>query len=125
MVIQDAFIAHKQLAVVTRRLGDKIMKSPLVAASLSLAVLGGAAAPQMAAAQPVLTVQSEVAAHPRIVLAIHQMEASYRELQAAPDDFGGNKAQAMSDLQNAIHSLRKALFYRLRLDDRAVDAAQF
>jgi len=101
------------------------MKSPLIAASLSLALLGGVAAPQMAAAQPALTVQSEAAAHPRIVQAIHQMEASYRELQAAPADFGGNKAQAMSDLQRAIHSLRKALFYRLQLDDRAIDSAQF
>ena len=101
------------------------MKATIVAASLGLAVIGSLAAPQIASAQPLVTVQSEAAAHPRIVRAIREMEATYRDLQAAPDDFGGNKAQAMSDLRSAIHSLRRALFFRLHMDDAALDAAQF
>jgi hypothetical protein len=68
-----------------------------------------------------LTPQTEEMKHPRIVAAIRQLQASYRELQAAPDDFGGNKAQAMTDLAQAIHSLKRALYYRLKMDDRALD----
>ena len=101
------------------------MKTSLIAASLSLAILGGLASPQIAAAQPQPTVQAEAAAHPRIVHAIRQSEAAYQDLAAAPDDFGGNKARAMADLRTAIHSMRRALFFRLHMDDAAVDAAQF
>jgi hypothetical protein len=36
-----------------------------------------------------------------------------RDLHAAPDDFGGHKAQAENDLRAAYISLRKALYYRL------------
>ena len=56
---------------------------------------------------------------------VHDTEGALRELQAAPDDFGGNKAAAIADTKRAIHSMRKALFFRLRMDDAALDAAQF
>jgi hypothetical protein len=97
-----------------------------VTAALSLAgIFGVAALPQTAAAQPQLTIQSEAAAHPRIVQGIRQMEATLHDLDAAPDDFGGNKAKAEADLRTAIHSLRKALFFRLHMDDDAIDRAQW
>jgi hypothetical protein len=95
-------------------------KAATIAAALALT-----SAPLLAAAQPMLSVRSEAAAHPRIVQAIRQSEAALRLLQAAPDDFGGRKARAVGDLQRAIHSMRAALFFRLRMDDRALDAAQF
>ena len=66
-----------------------------------------------------------MAAHPRIVDAIRRMQEAYALLEQAPDDFGGNKAQAMNDTRVAIHSLRRALFYRLRWDDAQIDAYRF
>jgi hypothetical protein len=42
-------------------------------------------------------------------------------LEAAPGDFGGNKAAAIADDRAAIHSLKKALYYRLHMDDAAID----
>jgi hypothetical protein len=81
--------------------------------------LGAFALP--ASAAPPTTIQAEEAAHPRIVDAIHHMREALHEMEAAPDDFGGNKAQAIHDCQVAIHSLRKALYFRLRMDDAALD----
>jgi hypothetical protein len=77
--------------------------------------------PTLASAQPKLTIQSEEAAHPRMVAAIHHMQEGLREMEAAPDDFGGNKAQAIRDCKVAIHSLRRALYFRLHMDDAAID----
>jgi len=73
------------------------------------------------AAAPELTIQQEEAHHPRLVKAIHDMQDALKELQAAPDDFGGNKYNAIKDTQQAIHSLKKALYFRLKLDDAAID----
>lgn len=87
-----------------------------IAAALALGAL-----PMLASAAPPYSVQSEEAAHPRIVAAIHHMQEALREMQAAPDDFGGHKAIAIHDTQVAIHSLRKALYFRLRMDDAAID----
>ncbi len=81
------------------------------------------AQPMIASAAPEMTIQSERATHPRIVKAIEQMQAALKELQEAPHDFGGNKAAAMADTQKAIHSLKKALYYRLKMDDAAIDKA--
>lgn len=57
--------------------------------------------------------QAEEAQHPNIAKAMHDIEASMRALHDAPDDFGGNKAQAETDLKQAYVSLRKALYFRL------------
>jgi hypothetical protein len=86
--------------------------------------MGFAAQPMLASAAPELSIQSERAAHPRIVEAINNMQTALREMEAAPDDFEGNKATAMQDTRRAIHSLKKALYYRLHLDDVAIDRAQ-
>jgi hypothetical protein len=80
--------------------------------------------PLVAIAAPALNVQSEEAAHPRLAKALHQMRDALRELEAAPDDFGGNKAAAIRDTRAAIHSLKKALYFRLHMDDAAIDQAE-
>ena len=56
--------------------------------------------------------------HPNITNAMHDIEKSMKALHAAPDDFGGHKAQAETDLKQAWISLRKALYYRLFKDTR-------
>src|ERR1700722_4859997 len=86
--------------------------------------MGLSAQPMVASAAPDLTIQSERAAHPRIVEAIHHMREALKEMEAAPDDFGGNKAVAIADTKRAIHSFKKALYFRLRMDDEAIDRAQ-
>lgn len=88
----------------------------------ALFAMGATIAPQVALAEP--TIASERAAHPRLVVAIRQLQAALRELQAAPDDFGGNKGAAMEDTRRALHSLKKALYFRLHMDDEAIDRAQ-
>jgi hypothetical protein len=94
-----------------------------IAAGMLLGI-GLCAQPLLASAEPGLSVQSERAAHPRIVAAIRQMQEALREMEAAPDDFGGNKAAAITDARRAIHSLKRALYFRLKMDDAAIDRAQ-
>ena len=94
-----------------------------VAAGVLLGI-GLCAQPLLASAAPGLSIQSERAAHPRIVEAIHNMKEALREMEAAPDDFGGNKAAAIADTRRAIHSLKRALYFRLKMDDEAIDRAQ-
>jgi hypothetical protein len=60
--------------------------------------------------------QAEEAKHPNIAKAMHDMEKSMQALHNAPDDFGGHKAQAETDLKAAYISLRKALYFRLYQD---------
>ena len=92
---------------------------------LSLAIaLPMSVLPVVASAQPQVTVKSEEAAHPKIVDAIHRLQEGIHELEAAGDDFGGNKARAISDAKAAIHSLKKCLYYRLKMDDAAIDRVQ-
>lgn len=91
------------------------------AASVLAALAVGVHHTAGAAAQP--SIQSEEAAHPRLVKAIHELEEAIDALQAAPDDFGGNKTIAINDCVKAKHSLKKALYYRLHMDDAAIDRA--
>ena len=92
--------------------------------SIGALAIAFAVLPALTSAAPQLSVQSEEAAHPRIVEAIHHMREALHEMEAAPDDFGGNKAQAIHDCRVAIHSLRRALYYRLHMDDAAIDRMQ-
>jgi len=89
-----------------------------------LIFIGLTVQPVMAMAAPQLTLKSEEAGHQRIMKTVRDMEDLERTLRAAPDDFGGNKAKAIEDLHQAIHSLKKAVYYRLHLDDAAIDRAQ-
>ncbi|MBV8939589.1 MAG: hypothetical protein JO089_07090 [Alphaproteobacteria bacterium] len=103
----------------------KSAASAAVIAALMGAATVSLATPVLAQVQaPQLTLRSEEAAHPQIVRAIHEMSEALREMERAPHDFGGNKAKAIADTRQAIHSLRKALYYRLKLDDEAIDRAQ-
>ena len=95
----------------------------IVAAGV-LSGMGLCAQPMIASAAPQLTIQSERAAHPRLVEAIRLLQDGLKELEAAPDDFGGNKAAAITDTRKAIHSLKRALYYRLKMDDASIDNAQ-
>ena len=99
----------------------KILTSSALAVVLSLGAVLQSAAVQ---AQPALTIQQEEAAHPRLTKAIHEMRDALAELEAAPSDFGGNKAAAVRDTKQAIHSLKKALYFRLKMDDAAIDKIQ-
>lgn len=97
----------------------KISRLLSVSAFCTYVALGIASHPTVAHAQ--LSVQSEEAAHPRLVKAIHEMREALREMREAPSDFGGNKAQAIKDTEQAIHSLKRALYFRLKMDDAAID----
>jgi hypothetical protein len=103
------------------KLRMEIVSTGAAAVLVALAIAGP---PTVAFAAPQLTIQSEQAAHPRIEKAIKDMEEGLKALEAAPIDFGGNKAAAIKDLHAAIHSLKKALYFRLKMDDAAIDKAQ-
>jgi hypothetical protein len=60
--------------------------------------------------------RAEEAAHPNIAKAMYNCKSALDALSAAPDEFGGHKARAQSDLRQAYQSLRKALYYRLYKD---------
>jgi hypothetical protein len=49
--------------------------------------------------------------HPRIHAAIREVEAAKAELQKAPHDFGGHRADAVQAVDRAIEQLRVALQY--------------
>lgn len=102
-------------------LSRSILSAGALAALFALGTAGYATA---AHADPEPSMKSEEMAHPRMVHAIHEMREALKELREAPDDFGGNKAAAIKDTERAIHSIRKALYYRLKLDDAAIDRAQ-
>jgi hypothetical protein len=107
----------------TKSEGSKMairIRHVVASAAFTIIAAGFAAAPVTAWAQP-LTPESERAAHPRIAQSIADSEAALHLLEAAPDDFGGYKAQAINDLRAAIHSLKRALYFRLKMDDAAID----
>lgn len=48
-------------------------------------------------------------AHPRLVAAMKKLEESKKELEAAPNDFGGHKVEAIKSIDEAMKHLRLAL----------------
>ena len=56
--------------------------------------------------------------HPRITQSMHNIENVISTLNSTPDDFGGHKAQVIADLQQALNSLRRALYYKIYQDNR-------
>ena len=54
--------------------------------------------------------------HPNVTKSMHEVQNAMKHLHDAPDEFGGHKAQAESDLRQAWISLRKALYYRIYQD---------
>ena len=82
-----------------------------------LAVIAAAGALVSAGAAADEGVREEARAHPRIARAIQELEEAIRYMEAAPHDFGGNKARAIADSKAAIASLRRALAYRAAVDE--------
>ena len=103
------------------KLGTRILSTGAFSACVALGMAGHSAP---ALAEPQISMRSEEMAHPRLVKAIHEMRDALRELREASDDFGGNKAAAIRDTGQAIHSLKKALYFRLKMDDAALERAQ-
>jgi len=54
----------------------------------------------------------EAEKHPNIVRAINALQGAIVDLQSAPHDFGGHKAQAIDACDRAIRQLKLALAYR-------------
>jgi len=63
------------------------------------------------AATPAPTTVTTAERHPRIRSAIRELEAAKAELQKAPHDFGGHRADAVVAVDRAIEQLRIALQY--------------
>lgn len=63
-------------------------------------------------------VKSEASMHPKIEKAIKELESAVDYMEKAPDDFGGHKAQAIADSKKAIQSLKAALHYRAKADNK-------
>jgi hypothetical protein len=62
--------------------------------------------------------RAEEQKHPNIDKAVHDIDNALKALNAAPDDFGGHKGQAINDLKASYVSLRKALYFRIFEDRR-------
>lgn len=62
--------------------------------------------------------KTEASEHPRIEKAIHELQGALEYMEKAPHDFGGNKAAAMRDSKAAIASLKLALAYRAKQDNK-------
>lgn len=67
---------------------------------------------------PQQNVATEEAEHPRIAKAITQMEDAIDYMEHAPHDFGGHKVVAIADTKAAIKSLKLAMAYRARRDNK-------
>ncbi len=83
---------------------------------LGMLAVGGALASVAAMAEE--RIRDEAREHPRIARAIHELEDAIHYLEAAPHDFGGFKAQALTDSRAAVVSLKRALAYRAEKDER-------
>jgi hypothetical protein len=71
-------------------------------------------------AQAQVTFQTERAEHPNMARAVDQMVAAYADMERAPSDFGGQKGQAMQALHTAIVAAKRALYFRMHMDDNAL-----
>ena len=92
----------------------------VIATAFVLTLFAGGAA----TAAP-LDLHAEAAAHPDVVEAIHHIDEAIRLLEASHDDFGGHKGEAIRAARAAAHQAKKALYYRLKMDDEAIDAARY
>ena len=62
--------------------------------------------------------KEEKASHPRIAKAIAELRDAVKYMEAAPHDFGGNKAAAIASSNLAIKDLQEALKYRAAKDTK-------
>jgi len=64
------------------------------------------------------TEQTEKSEHPRISKAIAAIKDAIDYMEKAPHDFGGHKEAAIKDSKQAIESLKLALAYRAKKDNK-------
>lgn len=83
----------------------------LAATLVGFTVPTGVAHAQAAVPTPIVTRTTRPEAHPRIRSAIHALEGAKAELQKAPHDFGGHRADAVLAVDKAIEQLKLALEY--------------
>ncbi|MFN8670752.1 MAG: hypothetical protein U0457_01555 [Candidatus Sericytochromatia bacterium] len=62
--------------------------------------------------------KKEMKKHPRLVKAIRELEDAIKYLEAAPDEFGGNKANAIKSAKQAVEDLKKALEFKSDKDEK-------
>jgi hypothetical protein len=62
--------------------------------------------------------KTEASLHPRIESAIKELESAIDYMEKAPHDFGGYKVQAIADSKKAVASLKLALQYRAKEDNK-------
>ena len=62
--------------------------------------------------------KQELREHPRRAAAIRELRSAIQYMERAPHDFGGHKAQAISDSRKAIEQLSLAMQYRAVQDNR-------
>jgi hypothetical protein len=67
-------------------------------------------------ALPLSIYAASVEKHPRIEKAIKALEDAKKELQEAPHDFGGHKADAVKACEDAVAQLKQALEYQPKHD---------
>lgn len=96
---------------------------PLTGALITWVAFGVAGHSNLALAEQPLNYQTELQAHPNIAHALHDLQTAQVELEKSPDEFSGLKPNAIHDIRVAIHTLKKAMYYRLKLDDAAIDKA--
>lgn len=118
------YLINSYMRINSMSLGKNSLSSAILSILMGLAVTSCQSTPAYAGGGPGLSIQSEQMRHPRLVAAIQAMRGAYRELEGAPDNFGGRKAAAMHDVLAAIHSVKAALYYRLQMDDAAIDRIQ-
>jgi len=93
-------------------------------AGMLLVAVGISATPIAAyAGAPPRTMKQDEEAHPGLVKGIHAVRDARDELEHDSNDYGGHKKKAIEDLDKSLHSLKKALYFRLKMDDKAIDAA--
>ena len=80
---------------------------------LGLTLATSSLIPLTAAAE---TTQQEKAAHPNIARAADALEAAIHDMEKAPHDFNGHKADAIKASQEALRQLHLALQYRASVD---------
>jgi len=80
---------------------------------LGLTLATSSLLPLTAAAE---TTQQEKAAHPNIARAVDALEAAIHDMEKAPHDFGGHKADALKASKEALRQLHAALQYRASVD---------
>jgi hypothetical protein len=89
-------------------------RTTVLAAGIWGAFMSAAMLPAAAQAQ---TLEGERAAHPELVRAEIHLKEAIRALEAAPGDYAGHKGVAITDARRALHSLRAALYFRLKADE--------